>query len=161
MENSELILVLVHQSVLVDCDVAEILLLLVLNINQSINYVLVDLLQICHVPQSAPKETKFSKLLHSQTLFPCVSLEKKVRFNFISVSMTKLDAEFFTRFRFICGSSLLGFTAVCVKYTQWHYKLYNLLYFCDFCCCFFKHMNYFYIRSCMIMECDGLFMQFL
>jgi hypothetical protein len=37
MENSELVLVLVHQSVLVDRDVAEILLLLVLNINQSIN----------------------------------------------------------------------------------------------------------------------------
>ena len=37
MKNSELVLVLVHQSVLVDRDVAEILLLLVLNINQSIN----------------------------------------------------------------------------------------------------------------------------
>ena len=98
MENSELVLVLVHQSVLVNRDVAEILLLLVLNINQSINK-----LCSCGFVVDMPCSSQNLKKQSFQNYYIRL-IRKKVRFNFISVSMTKLDAQFFTRFMFICGS---------------------------------------------------------
>lgn len=57
LENSELILVLVNQSVLVDRNVAEILILLVLNINQSIMFLWICCRQAMFFSQHLTKQS--------------------------------------------------------------------------------------------------------